>query len=532
MVERLKTIVLIILVGLSLFLSTQLWLSNPFAQPARQIRAAYVSPSSEILTDWRALVEPSQIYIHTTQGSFQSTNSRQIRLAWQAIAGAAAAVDPAELVPAETSYIAALRSAQSGLGGIEVPLAAVSSRSFWWRVWHNLPTESLVPLPGVATGPKLERVGLFLTEPDELVLVIQAEGSHSHHRLNLANLPHLAAPRWAAQQVQQLATMNEDTDLAKLQPLEDLLPTTGRLTAREGLSVAQNPTPYPALATLHTDAPDLQQLEQVFFGSSSATRTVSGRDVIIRSDGRASLAIHGKPVQWVEYQRAVGSDGRGQPVPDVEQFDELATLDAVVAFVNDAGGWPANTYLSRLEPLRERGSVQLGAEPPVTGYRLEFSLRAAGLPTSMPPIIVVEWGPSGLTLYRRQFISAEPWHHLPADGQRQADDSLAIVAALGEGVLPSDVRHVREIDLSFLAPPDQDPQEYFAFLSWRLTLQDNWQLWVDATGVRPRVWVAHPTGEVQTHWLEDEEKDDVDSQPDPLSALPDWLMAPAHDLES
>ncbi|HLS89544.1 MAG TPA: hypothetical protein VK008_07980 [Sphingobacteriaceae bacterium] len=493
--ERLKSLLLAAMVALSLFLSAQLWLSHPSTQVGRPVQAFYISSEAQALEDWRTLVMPRFAVVHAGNGIHRRAPAEAMEPIWAAVAAAASQVDPQAMSPLTADEMMALRQGRQGGGGVEVPMPAAAPRSFWWQLWqawYGGPVEA----PAQPSGPVLEAVALFLVD-DDLLLVVKAEGTYSSRRLPVASPLEGNTLALAAQ---DLAAAVENA----AQGEGPRLTTLAASAAETGLSVDGDtflpmwPEPRTAVVTLRPEQVDQTQLERAIFGDLSFVRSVAGTDFILRTDGRISLTLREEPVQRVEYQRAFPRERESGQQPR-----GLQALQEVLEFINDRGGWPPDIYLSRLEPLRERGAVQLGAPAPIIGYRLEFSLRSHDLPAALPPVLVAEWRPAGITYFRRDFFSLEPWTTVPAGQVHPVADALQVAAALPDDLLPVEVRHVSQAALTYWPPPGQDAaQEHFLFLTWRLAFQEGWHVWVDAGGFRPRAWVQSPGGETLLYWPE------------------------------
>lgn len=496
--ERLKSLLLVAMVALSIFLSAQLWLSHPATQVGRPVQASYISSEGQAVEDWRPLVMPRYAIVHAGNGTHRQAPAAALELIWTALAAAAAQVDPQAMSPMPAGEMMDLRQGREGQGGVEVPMTTAAPRSFWWQVWQawsgQREDEQAQP-----SGPVLEGVALFLLD-DELLFVVKAEGSYAGQRLPVSHPLDRNALALAAQDLMAIVQQAAQGQGPRFTTLTAAAEDTG-LSVDGHIFVPMWPDPRPAVVTLRPEQVDLPQLERAIFGDLSFVRSVAGTDFTLRTDGRISLTLRDEPVQRVEYQRAFPREREPGPQPR-----GLQALEEVLAFINDRGGWPPDIYLSRLEPLRERGAVQLGAPAPIIGYRLEFARHSHDMPVTLPPALVAEWRPAGITYFRRDFFSLEPWTTVPASVVHPVADALQAAATLPGDVLPPEVRHVEEIALTYWPPPGQEAaQEYFLFLTWRLVFQEGWQVWVDAAGVRPRAWVQSPTGETHIFWLGDEE---------------------------
>lgn len=544
LLEGLKSALLVVLVAASVFLSSQIWFSPVFSKPPRLIQAPYVPSGSHEVTDWRSLVMPRRIYLHV--GGGRTTRAEPVvgSSMWQLIARLGSLVPEGEMVPADPAEVDSLRSGGGGALGVEVVMASAAPFHFWqhaWQAWSHRadpplrrsteaspaaetasvpsapgsgrPGEPPVPpgapgtgesgtgggteeegifdegappvLPGQDQSP-VDRVYLFRQRSRLIFLLEQghrffkweggaADPDHPlHAEVNQAaraldTLFH-SADRW----------LDEGREVRRHQG------SYGSLHMAPGIYTPVRPGSFAIMQTVPQPI-NVESLIRSMFVDLTFLKTVDDDDFTIYSDGRGVVTWRA-PVAEYNFPAALGG-----PLED----DALTVLRKVIEFTNERGGWPEGAYLRRIEPMRERGGLQLGGPSEPIGYHLEFGIVLDGVPVDVEPLVSVEYGRGGVSSFRRRFELYEPMANLRTLEPGSVYEALERVNRLGRDILPDIYRIVEDVELAYLPVGSGQP---WVFLTWRFDFPPGPRVWADSWAVEPRVWVEQPGGILEL-WL-------------------------------
>lgn len=484
--ETLKSLVLTALILLSLALSYQLWFHSPALQSERLLQAPYVTPAGTVVDDWRELITPDRLYVHLRGIRYRVTQHVVSRSLLRVLAELGAVVDPGELTPLSAADLDDLLTGRRGHSGVEAVMSTRAPLGFWqqvWRSWERRPGPGDLEAAAV-TGPHLERVYLFVTA-DELVLVVRQEGALAAWRAVLRGSAVHPDAGDLLQYAQGLGTLFNEWPETDDDHLVELPEEFGGLRLAQGLFAPANPEPR-GILVMSPEEVDATHLLRSFFIDFALVRTVVSRDVSIHSDGRSSLSWHRNLT--MEYQRPAAM---GEHL----ETDALSALREVMAFVNDRGGFPEGVYLSRLDPIVERGGLQVGGRGPVIGYRLAFGLRVGGHTLETTPVLTVDYGAGGISKLWRIYPVFDPLRVAQERAPNPAVTALEVLREIPEEVLPDSARRVEDVRLGYL--PVEGPDQEWLYLVWTFTLHNDRRVWVDAWGVYPRAWVETDEGDIR-----------------------------------
>lgn len=460
--ERWKTGILTLLIALSLFLSSQIWLSPEAASLPRGYRATYVVPGQRGDLTSRDVIQPLGItlYFEGRYAMLGPEDQELARFLWQGLTELAARVDPAGLKPLSVDAVNRFFESRDGVIGFEAALPGRMNLSVWQQLWGKQPVAA-----GGWDSP-VEQAALFV-HGDEISILFRTPTGVWGQVLDIHRLEPARA-RDVAASIQRILPTAIASDL----------PTAVAVDATPGLRVAAPvvaaaPVPEPPLVQLAVPDLNWELIASSFFPKLAVARQLLTEELRIYTDGETSLSIRPQ-AGLVEYQvpAAVPAGGaEGSEGPLLLPW----ALESAIAFGNEHGGWPEGTFLQNVSIIRARGSwEQLDEAPPPIGYRFEFAIKMHGVPVDGLTIAEMEVGPDGVTFWRRRFRVNRLNDHIALVLQ---PPMLAVerVAGLPAEELPPESRLLRHLQLAYSTFGDE-----FYKPVWLLHMHDGTRVRVDA----------------------------------------------------
>lgn len=479
--EAFKTVLLIGLLALSFALSSRIWFPPVPEQTMVAYRPAYVAPDARSDLDWQELVHPESLLVAKGRGAWGTVvpDHDLAELLWHSLVQVLARIDVDRLDRADGGLLQQWYSGSGAVGGAEATLPGPFRLRLWQQLWAAQAGLNQPPASGSPPlDPLVERVAVLMDGSDRTWGVIWTTDGP------LATLIDDGDSAGAtATGLQRLLEIIVATDGA----LTDAVPLPGSdvLTVPAGMFTTDwSPDASPPLLQLAPPQLDWDAVARAFFAEPNLTRRLLIDDVYLYTDGLSSLSIRAAE-GVLEYQAGVAAAGASDaPAPTLPQ-----ALAAAVAFGNEHGGWPEGAFLVDVSAIRQRGVLQeLGSEPPVSGYRLEFAVRHFTVPLRRPALVTAEVTATGVRFWQRRFLANrlhDPLGNIPFTLQ-PAVDALAVAgAALSEsGAAGPDGevhRHVlRNVRLVYTPQGD----DYYV-PTWLFTLEDGSAVTVGAWAGSP-----------------------------------------------
>ncbi|HHV07876.1 MAG TPA: hypothetical protein GXX69_06650 [Firmicutes bacterium] len=395
MLERIKTVLLFVLVGISLFLSLLIWEGLPVP----------TTPSSNPPsggTFWGAsldpleLMVPARIIVHLDEGrhSLLYPDGSLFNRAWRPVLDVLQQLggrrtEELKLQPADLSQ---WQEAQKGIGLELVFDFPVDGQMWGYSLGYNQKLSLNWPVKRM----------IIQTSP-EPVLVLASSSGDDFVRLEIPG------------NSENLATVLEELagdDLPRYVQLDDTP------HAPFGIYIPEQDLSYPLLRmTGEKLQPNV--VAGSFFADLSLTRCINERDgATIYSDGRRGVRVW--PEGLVEYS-----------APEVLQGVRLPhtqALSRAIRFVTQHGGWFHNMRLAQLEEVSS-GTAQMF-------YRLGFRQYECGLPVAGFQV-ELELSDRGVASYRREMLVSERMATKDILSVTELQENLASMVA--DGVKVTDV---------------------------------------------------------------------------------------------
>lgn len=349
--EQVKSVLLVVLVGVSLVLSAR--------QPMGQAGAGARPPRPYVIEGNLRTAEPAQLLAprrlilhgggrHTLLADPGSAAAAALWRSVRNVALAALANNKAA-APAEYREVAALRQAGTGVEAIlptDLPL------SDWFAVWSGRDDRAGAALRSL----QLRRLALFVQGNGTPVIYLGDGGGWRRLR-GSGGADLVAAMRVAAGE-----------GIAA----QELTGRWGRLQVEAGIFVPAIDVVMGRLASERepvVTAADKERLQASFFADSTVVRRIQSQDgTTVATDGRDGLAIY--PDGAVAFNRPSSRD-KGRDA------GKLAALNRAAEFVAGHGGWPGGFRLLAAEAVRSgaaAAATPAGNEAAaLLGYRFAFA---------------------------------------------------------------------------------------------------------------------------------------------------------------
>lgn len=375
--EKVKTVVLALLVVLSFVLSSVILLETPGGGPP-PLPQPYVAAGNGPEVELAEALAPRRAVVHLAgrhtmladpgQESFRAA----VAAAAQALAAAARqGVTPAPAAPAE---LAALR--QTGTGYDLVLPAEMPARE-WLAAWSGEAAVRGLSRAGAA-AEQARRISLFVTADGQAALFL--ESARGWVRVPAGD----AGP--LRESLERMAGGGEGANLL-----------TGRWTnLRVPGDIYVPAAPRFARPAVTWERLNADRLAGSFFPDPGVVRRVDGQDgTLLLTDGQQGLRIGADgSVRFDGPQVATGKQGKSSL---------LAAAREAMAFVSSHGGWPRGARLLTLVP--QQGGATLEFAPayggfPVLGFR-PAAPGEAGPAAASAPVSVTASSPGAVSAYRR-----------------------------------------------------------------------------------------------------------------------------------
>lgn len=375
--EKVKTAVLAVLVGLSFFLSTRLWLETPGGGPPALPRP-YVAGGNAPEASLAEVLVPRRVVVHRTgrHALLADPGQEAFRAAVTAAAGAlaTAARQGASPTPAASSELAAFRKAGAGL---DLVLPAELPASEWLAAWSGEAAARGLSRAGASRVPA-RRIALFVASEGQAVLFL--EGARGWMRLSAGDGEPLRE------------TLDRMTDVG-----EGVDPFAGRwVNLKVPGDIFAPAAPRFARLSGTWERLNADRLAGSFFPDPGVVRRVDGQDgTLLLTDGQQGLRIGA--------DGSVRFDGPQVAARKGPEASLLAAAREAVAFVASHGGWPQGVRLLALHP--EPDGARLEFAPAFGGYPLlgfrPGTVGEAGPAAASAPVSLTASAPGGVSAYRR-----------------------------------------------------------------------------------------------------------------------------------
>lgn len=394
MLERIKTVLLIVLVAISIWLSWLIWEGLPLpAAPSSSppLGGTFWGPSIDPVE----LMIPARIIVHLGEGrhSILYPNDVAFDQTWHLV------LDMLQQLGGRRSEDLKLKTAElhewqetQESPGLELVFDFPADGELWGYV--------LDYSEGLDFNRGIKRI-LLQAQPTP-VLLLASEDGDTCARLKFAG---------HNENLQALLEQLSSSNLPDYIELEDI-PVTPF-----GIYIPKQDLSYPLLRT-KVENIDPKVAAGSFFADLSLTRCINERDgATIYSDGRRGVRVW--PEGRVEYNAPEVLYGVHLPLTQA--------LNRVVRFVTQHGGWFPNVRLAQAEEITAASGEF---------YRLAFRQYEFGLPVFSPQI-ELDLSDRGVASYRREILVSE--RQVGSDSLSVTELKNNLISLAAEGKSVSDV---------------------------------------------------------------------------------------------
>lgn len=436
--ERVKSVLLVVLVAASLVLSAGLWLDNPI-RPVVRGASGYLAEGSGPAPELAGLLAPRSLVVHQEGRHFliDDPTSRAYRDLWSVMREVLSleVTDVLQDAGADSQELAALRREGTG---IEALLPVELSYQEWLSVWG-----ARVKGRSRAVSSPVQRFVLFPRAEGQVTVFLG--GSRGRVRAVVVGGG------------DQLSRALEQADISRW-PAREASDRFAILRFPSAFYVPANPLDLRSYEVLGENL-DRERLAATFFADLGVIpRTFTRQGSVFYTDGQQGLLV--TPSGEVDYRRPPVASPR-------QRVSILEGIRHANDFVSLHGGWPPGTRLAAARKATPQAAPPEGRMEP--GYRFQYTYPLGPYPVAGGLEVVIS---SDGTVSGYSRIVKDPGRQGSRQALMGAEEALAVLDAAVLEIFGPERRELRVLDIY---------PGYVLTRSGRVTLRPVWFVEVEGS---------------------------------------------------
>lgn len=348
--EKLKTLILLILVAISILLTQQLWFPSPFATLSRINKTNNIQ-NQTIVEERKKLISPNSIILSFGSGD-RSRNqytalTSKLNYVWNEsknILYHYFSKDPEITEITYDEYIQSSISKSVELDfGTSMPTILVSSvfDSLENKIVRNIKTVNKILIPAFNRGT------IYILEDNDNIYKVQLQDYEEDARLSMF-IDELETGEYTRYH-SIFSLFNELDSNYTPMPINYTIPSQDIVVQ--------------SMIDTNNEAMLIEKTKNFFnenFDFVKTIRETSGAVVYVYGYGERSVRINNKGI--LSYNESIGK---------ISSTNVIDSLNVAISFIIENGGFPQDTYLKNIESISSDES---------TGYKFSFGYRIDGIP--------------------------------------------------------------------------------------------------------------------------------------------------------